>query len=151
MAAWDHHSAAVSGAYIGEGDENVHLAVHEFAVVEPKLIALADVMPPGVDADGLTRAAHVGEVFVNKEGAVVKVEGAFPSNKILDLIDPGGMVNQIFESGTGFIDLLQIEAVCAAVLVAVNVSRPVSNIQGEDGVDLGVAGGDLIGREGVFQ
>ena len=150
VAAGDHHCAAVTGADIGEGHQNIDLAAHEVAVVKSELISFRDVMSARVDPDCLAGAAQVGKVFVNEERPVVKVERAFPAHKVLDFFEPGRMVNQVLESGAGFVDLLQVQAVGTAVLVAVDVTGPLSYFQGQDGIDFGIAGGDLFSLKGVI-
>ena len=99
----------------------------------------------------MARPAQVGEVFVDEEGAVMIVERAFAADEELDLFDPGGMVDQIFEPGAGLIDLLQVQAVGRPELMAVDVTGPLVHLQGQDGIDLGIAGGDFVGGQGVFE
>ena len=84
---------------------------------------------------------QIGEIFVDKEGSMVVIESAFTADEEFDLLDPGGMVDQALEGGTGLIDLLQVEAIVGPILMAVNVAGPVADLEGEDGVDLSVTRG----------
>ena len=111
VAAGDHHGAPIARADVGERHQHIDLAVHKVPVVIPELVALTAVMAARMDADRLAGSAQVGKVLVDEEGAVVKIEGAFAADKEFDLLDPGRMIDQIFESGAGFIGLLQIEAI----------------------------------------
>jgi len=58
-----------------------------------------------MDTDGLSGPAQIGEIFVDKEGSMVVIESAFTADEEFDLLDPGGMVDQALEGGTGFIDI----------------------------------------------
>jgi len=50
--------------------------------------------------------SKVGKVFVDEEWPVMAAKSACPSHKMFDLLDPGRMVNQLFEWCTGLVDQL---------------------------------------------
>ena len=104
-----------------------------------------------MDADGLAGTAQVGEVFVDEKRPMMIVERAFAADEELHLLDPGGMVDQIFEGGPGLVDLLQVEAIVGPVLVAVYVAGPAADFEGKNGFDPVVARGHFRFRQRVFQ
>ena len=98
-----------------------------------------------MQSDGLSRSAEVGKVLIDEERTVVAVEAVL-SDKVLDLVYPGRMVDQVLERSSRLVDLLEIETVGGAILVRVDVAVPFSGFQGWDVVEAGVEIGNLIGR-----
>ena len=86
------------------------LTAVELAVVHVELATLDPGHGPRVQSDSFTRTAKIGEVLVDKEGAVVVVETAFATNEEFDVFDPRWVVDQLFERLAGFVDLLKVEA-----------------------------------------
>ena len=81
---------------------------------------------------------------------MVAVEAAL-SDKVLDLVYPGRMVDQVLERSSRLVDLLEIETVGGPVLVGVDVAVPFSGFQGWNVVEAGVEIGYLIRSEGPGQ
>ena len=55
---------------------------------------------------------------------MIVVEGVGPTDKVLDLFDPRWVVNETLEGFATLVNLLQVEAIAVAIVVAVYVALP---------------------------
>ena len=144
MTSGNHHGAAVAGADIGQRQQDINLSAHETTVEDLELIALDAAVAARVQSDRLSGLAAVCEVLVDEQRAVVIVEGALAADEVLDLLDPGGVVDELFEGLSGLVDLLQVESHRLAVRVGVDVPIPLARLELRYGVETGVEVGDLF-------
>src|SRR4051794_649310 len=104
VATRDDHCATIAFANVGEGDQNIHLTTHKATCVIAILVAFSAAVAARMQANRFTRLAEVGEVFVNKERAMIVIKGALATNKIFNFIKPRGMVDQLLKGFARFIN-----------------------------------------------
>jgi len=64
------------------------------SVMVAKLAASDALMTTGMHADGLSRAADRGEIFIDKQPSVKAIEiGLIGADEMGDLVDPRGMID----------------------------------------------------------
>ena len=151
VASRDNHRSPVARPDVCQGDEDVDLTTEKLSVIHTELVPLDAEVVPRVEADGFAGLAKVDEVLVDEKGPVFVVERVFATDEGLEVIEPRGMVDEFFERRTGFVNLLIVETVRRAVVVAVNVAIPLTGLQPGDGVDCTVELGDLLGGERTLQ
>ena len=74
--------------------------------------------------------------------------GFVGAQKMCDLVDPGGVVDQFFERRTRLVDLLQVFTfMLAGKVVTMDVTAPFVGFDVLERVEGIIAGGKFVGRE----
>ena len=81
MRPGDEHRLPVTRPGLRQRDQDVYLPAVEAAVGIPIAHLLAMVVAAAVDRDGVARASASNEVLIDKERAVVVVEGALATHE----------------------------------------------------------------------
>src|SRR5579871_459805 len=102
-------------------------------------------MPARMDIDELRRAAQRDETLVDEQPLL-------PAHIPLHVLDPAGMVDQLFEGFAPFDDVLQVPTVDFTVVgMALHTSPPLAILERWDGIDRGVNTRYLLRADGSFQ
>src|SRR5688572_19812756 len=70
VAGGDDHGRAITGPNIGKRHQDIDLSALKAAVMVAELVPLGAGIAAGMQSDGLTRSAKVGEVLIDEERAV---------------------------------------------------------------------------------
>ena len=149
VAAGDDHCAAIAGADVGEGEEDIDLAAAEEPVHDAILVADDCVLATGVDGEETARAPDGGEAFVDEKSADVRVAFAAIAEQA---IDPCGMIDQLLEGGAGLDNILKLHAGVAVIIKALDIAPPLTD--GEilrEAVEGGIQVREEGGFDGVFE
>lgn len=94
VAAGYNHCRAIARANVVDCYQDVDLAAMKPSVMVAELAASDALMTTGMQADGLSRAADRGEIFIDKKPSVKAIEiGLIGADEMGDLVDPRGMID----------------------------------------------------------
>ena len=145
VAAGHDHCGAIARPDIRQRHQDVDLPAMKHAVVEAELGALCALVAAGMQPDRLAGSPYIGKALVDEERAMIVVKGIGAADEELDLFDPGGMINETLEGFAALVNLLQVQAVVVAEVVAVHITLPFAVPDRQQRVDGGVDIGDFAG------
>jgi hypothetical protein len=73
------------------------------------------------------------------------VKTSLAADEVLDVFDPGWMIDESLKRFTGLVDLLVVETVLGAVGVTLKVAEPFTWLQSRDSIESFVASTNLTG------
>ena len=112
------------------------MSAHEPAGADPTLTSLGGVVSARAWTDRVTGSAEVREAFVPEQLPVAAVETVIAADKVLHLLEPRGVVDELLERLSRFVYLLVVHARGhIAIGVAVDVAVPLTGIQSRDVVE----------------
>ena len=144
----DDHGRAIARPDVGMGDQHVDLRTVETAVVVAELHALAAVVPAGVQRDRLAGPADREEVLVDEQRPVVVIKRFLPADEPQHVVDVVRVVDHPLKRPAQLVHLLVADAAVLGMVLPLHPAMPAGPRQRtRDGVDAGVAVGDLLLRE----
>lgn len=142
MAPGHHHRRAVARPDVRQREQDVDLAAAERPARVPVLAAHRAPVPARVQAEEAAAAAYRGEALVDEQPLRLGVGVGLPA-VAADQVDPGRVVDELFERLSSFDDVLELAAAVAVVVRTLHVAVPLAVFERGYGVERRVEPGDV--------
>ena len=121
VTARDHHGRPVLRPDIGDGDDDINLPTAEDFIGVEITATQSTLIAARVDGVMTPRAPNRGDAFVDKEPLDI---GILFATVTAQVVDPTGMIDQLFKRTPGLHTIVQLKARRAVVVAALGIAPP---------------------------